>query len=200
VNHYHLAATSVHSSRSLPPPSPKVPSNKPGRREREPLGPRVRPPGPRRRVPGQGPVDARHDGVVGRANHRPGPLRHVPRRHGRRRGDQHDLRRAAARGVRWRGRRAGAAGRGDPRRVDNGYFRALVEHRGLLHSDQELFNSGSQDALVRRYAHDGAAFAADFAKAMVRMGNLVPAPGTPLEVRVNRPPTRLLRFSYSEAS
>ncbi|KAF8642550.1 hypothetical protein HU200_067228 [Digitaria exilis] len=66
---------------------------------------------------------------------------------------------------------------------DNGYFRALVERRGLLHSDQELFNGGSQDALVRRYASDGAAFASDFAKAMVRMGNLAPAPGTPLEIR-----------------
>ncbi|KAG2649746.1 hypothetical protein PVAP13_1NG130038 [Panicum virgatum] len=72
-----------------------------------------------------------------------------------------------------------------PDAFDNGYFRALVERRGLLHSNQELFSGGSQDALVRRYARDGAAFAADFAKAMVRMGNLAPAPGTPLEVRVN---------------
>ena len=70
-----------------------------------------------------------------------------------------------------------------PDAFDNGYFRALVERRGLLHSDQELFSGGSQDALVRRYARDGAAFAADFAKAMVRMANLAPAPGTPLEVR-----------------
>ncbi|CAO2037839.1 unnamed protein product [Urochloa humidicola] len=68
---------------------------------------------------------------------------------------------------------------------DNGYFRALVQRRGLLHSDQELYNGGSQDALVRKYASNGAAFASDFAKAMVRMGNLAPAPGTPLEVRVN---------------
>jgi len=72
-----------------------------------------------------------------------------------------------------------------PDAFDNGYFRALVERRGLLHSDQELFSGGSQDALVRRYARDGAAFAADFTRAMVRMGNLAPAPGTPLEVRVN---------------
>ncbi|KAF8670540.1 hypothetical protein HU200_050564 [Digitaria exilis] len=87
----------------------------------------------------------------------------------------------------------GACGGGDgavapldvatPDAFDNGYFRALMERRGLLHSDQELFNGGSQDALVRKYARDGAAFAGDFAKAMVRMGNLAPAPGTPLEVR-----------------
>ncbi|CAL4970366.1 unnamed protein product [Urochloa decumbens] len=68
---------------------------------------------------------------------------------------------------------------------DNGYFRALVQRPGLLHSDQELYNGGSQDALVRKYASNGAAFASDFARAMVRMGNLAPAPGTPLEVRVN---------------
>ncbi|CAN6231002.1 unnamed protein product [Urochloa humidicola] len=68
---------------------------------------------------------------------------------------------------------------------DNGYFRALVQRRGLLHSDQELYNGGSQDALVTKYASNGAAFASDFARAMVRMGNLAPAPGTPLEVRVN---------------
>jgi peroxidase len=72
-----------------------------------------------------------------------------------------------------------------PDAFDNGYFRALVERRGLLHSDQELFNGGSQDALVRKYARNGAAFFGDFAKAMVRMGNLAPAPGTPLEVRIN---------------
>ncbi|CAN6243704.1 unnamed protein product [Urochloa humidicola] len=74
---------------------------------------------------------------------------------------------------------------GTPDVFDNGYFRALVQRRGLLHSDQELYNGGSQDALVRKYASNGAAFASDFAKAMVKMGNLAPAPGTPLEVRVN---------------
>ncbi|TVU33216.1 hypothetical protein EJB05_25006, partial [Eragrostis curvula] len=72
-----------------------------------------------------------------------------------------------------------------PDAFDNGYFRALVQRRGLLHSDQELFNGGSQDALVRKYAANGAVFASDFAKAMVRMGNLAPAAGTQLEVRLN---------------
>ena len=42
------------------------------------------------------------------------------------------------------------------------------------------FNNGYfRFALGRRYGRDGAAFAADFAKAMVRMGNLAPAPGRP---------------------
>ncbi|EAY85142.1 hypothetical protein OsI_06497 [Oryza sativa Indica Group] len=74
---------------------------------------------------------------------------------------------------------------------DNGYFRELTKQRGLLHSDQELFAGGgggrssSQDALVRKYAGNGAEFARDFAKAMVKMGNLAPAAGTPVEVRLN---------------
>ncbi|KNA20535.1 hypothetical protein SOVF_051560, partial [Spinacia oleracea] len=32
-----------------------------------------------------------------------------------------------------------------PNRFDNAYFQNLVTNRGLLHSDQELFNGGSQD-------------------------------------------------------
>uniref|UniRef100_J3LB80 Plant heme peroxidase family profile domain-containing protein n=1 Tax=Oryza brachyantha TaxID=4533 RepID=J3LB80_ORYBR len=66
-----------------------------------------------------------------------------------------------------------------PDAFDNGYFRELTQQRGLLHSDQELFGGGksSQDALVRKYAGNAAEFARDFAKAMVKMGNLAPAAG-----------------------
>lgn len=55
---------------------------------------------------------------------------------------------------------------------DNAYYGNLLVRRGLLHSDQVLFNGGSQDALVRQYAANPALFAADFAKAMVKMGNI----------------------------
>uniref|UniRef100_A0ACD5YJ72 Uncharacterized protein n=1 Tax=Avena sativa TaxID=4498 RepID=A0ACD5YJ72_AVESA len=72
-----------------------------------------------------------------------------------------------------------------PDAFDNGYFRGLAQQRGLLHSDQELFNGGSQDALVRKYAGNGGMFASDFARAMVKMGSLEPAAGTPVEVRIN---------------
>ncbi|XP_040376483.1 peroxidase P7-like [Oryza brachyantha] len=74
-----------------------------------------------------------------------------------------------------------------PDAFDNGYFRELTQQRGLLHSDQELFGGGksSQDALVRKYAGNAAEFARDFAKAMVKMGNLAPAAGTAVEVRLN---------------
>jgi peroxidase len=68
---------------------------------------------------------------------------------------------------------------------DNGYFRGLAQQRGLLHSDQELFSGGSQDALVRKYGGNAGMFANDFARAMVKMGSLEPAAGTPVEVRIN---------------
>ncbi|KAF8746381.1 hypothetical protein HU200_013398 [Digitaria exilis] len=72
-----------------------------------------------------------------------------------------------------------------PDAFDNAYYRNLVAQRGLLHSDQELFNGGPVDALVRKYSGNAGMFATDFAKAMVRMGGLMPAAGTPTEVRLN---------------
>ncbi|CAO2205206.1 unnamed protein product [Urochloa humidicola] len=75
-----------------------------------------------------------------------------------------------------------------PDAFDNGYFRDLVDRRVLLRSDQVLYGgagngNGTTDALVRAYAANGTAFAADFAAAMVRMGNLVGTGGG--EVRLN---------------
>uniref|UniRef100_J3MEV2 Peroxidase n=1 Tax=Oryza brachyantha TaxID=4533 RepID=J3MEV2_ORYBR len=72
-----------------------------------------------------------------------------------------------------------------PDAFDNAYFKNLVAQRGLLHSDQELFNGGSQDALVKKYSGNDGMFAGDFAKAMVKMGGLMPAAGTPTEVRLD---------------
>lgn len=72
-----------------------------------------------------------------------------------------------------------------PTRFDNNYYRNLVARRGLLHSDQELFNGGSQDALVRTYSTNPASFTSDFAAAMVRMGNISPLTGSNGEIRRN---------------
>ncbi|KAJ8752102.1 hypothetical protein K2173_001777 [Erythroxylum novogranatense] len=72
-----------------------------------------------------------------------------------------------------------------PTRFDNSYYRNLVARRGLLHSDQELFNGGSQDALVRTYSGNSVTFNRDFAAAMVRMGNISPLTGTNGEIRRN---------------
>jgi peroxidase len=72
-----------------------------------------------------------------------------------------------------------------PDAFDNAYYRNLVQQRGLLHSDQELFNGGSQDSLVRTYSTNPAQFNADFITAMIKMGNNMPAAGTATEVRLN---------------
>lgn len=72
-----------------------------------------------------------------------------------------------------------------PTQFDNAYYQNLVAQRGLLHSDQELFNNGSQDALVRSYGQNNALFASDFAAAMIRMGNISPLTGTNGEIRRN---------------
>ncbi|RZS14854.1 hypothetical protein BHM03_00046600 [Ensete ventricosum] len=68
---------------------------------------------------------------------------------------------------------------------DNAYYRNLIAVRGLLHSDQELFNNGTQDALVQQYSTNAPAFAADFAAAMVKMGNISPLTGSSGEIRSN---------------
>ncbi|KAF7096700.1 hypothetical protein CFC21_098603 [Triticum aestivum] len=68
---------------------------------------------------------------------------------------------------------------------DNAYYQNLVGQRGLLHSDQELFNGGSQDALVQQYSSSPSQFSADFVTAMLKMGGLLPSSGTQTEVRLN---------------
>ncbi|OWM79992.1 hypothetical protein CDL15_Pgr006296 [Punica granatum] len=68
---------------------------------------------------------------------------------------------------------------------DNDYFKNLVSQKGLLHSDQQLFNNGSMDSQVNAYSLNSATFFADFAKAMVMMGNLSPLTGSSGEVRTN---------------
>ncbi|XP_042416737.1 peroxidase P7-like [Zingiber officinale] len=72
-----------------------------------------------------------------------------------------------------------------PTAFDNAYYQNLVAQKGLLHSDQELFNGVSQEALVRRYSTGAAAFNADFAGAMVKMGNISPLTGSNGEIRLN---------------
>lgn len=72
-----------------------------------------------------------------------------------------------------------------PTSFDNAYFTNLLTQRGLLHSDQELFNGGSTDAQVRTYSSNSATFRTDFANAMVKMGNLSPLTGSNGEIRNN---------------
>ena len=72
-----------------------------------------------------------------------------------------------------------------PNRFDNYYYKNLLFQRGLLHSDQVLFNNDTQDSLVRRYAWNRAAFFKDFSAAMTRMSNINTLTGSNGEVRRN---------------
>ncbi|GAY68122.1 hypothetical protein CUMW_261720, partial [Citrus unshiu] len=68
---------------------------------------------------------------------------------------------------------------------DNGYFRDLVNNKGVFHSEQQLFNGGSTDSQVTTYSTNIGTFYADFANAMVKMGNLSPLTGTDGQIRTN---------------
>lgn len=68
---------------------------------------------------------------------------------------------------------------------DNAYFKNLINKKGLLHSDQQLFSGGSTDSQVTTYSNNPATFYSDFASAMVKMGNLSPLTGKSGEIRTN---------------
>ncbi|KAK3218977.1 hypothetical protein Dsin_012947 [Dipteronia sinensis] len=68
---------------------------------------------------------------------------------------------------------------------DNAYFKNLVNNKGLLHSDQQLFSGGATDAQVTTYSNNFASFYMDFGNAMVKMGNLSPLTGTDGQIRTN---------------
>ncbi|KAJ1422908.1 Secretory peroxidase [Sesbania bispinosa] len=68
---------------------------------------------------------------------------------------------------------------------DNNYYKNLIIKRGLLHSDQQLFNGGSTDSLVRTYSQNSKAFDSDFVTAMIKMGNIKPLTGSKGEIRKN---------------
>ncbi|KAM7522001.1 hypothetical protein LguiA_011903 [Lonicera macranthoides] len=68
---------------------------------------------------------------------------------------------------------------------DNAYYKNLVNNKGLLHSDHQLFSGGSTDSQVTTYSNDPHAFYADFASAMVKMANLSPLTGTNGQIRTD---------------
>ncbi|XP_022729008.1 cationic peroxidase 1-like [Durio zibethinus] len=68
---------------------------------------------------------------------------------------------------------------------DNAYFKNLINKKGLLHSDQQLFNGGSMDSQVTTYSDNPITFSTDFADAMVKMGNLSPLTGNNGQIRTN---------------
>jgi peroxidase len=72
-----------------------------------------------------------------------------------------------------------------PTIFDSNYYSNLRCQKGLLHSDQQLFNGGSTDSQVTTYSTNQNTFFADFAAAMVNMGNISPLTGTSGQIRKN---------------
>lgn len=72
-----------------------------------------------------------------------------------------------------------------PTAFDKNYYSNLRIKKGLLHSDQELFNGGSTDSQVTTYASNQKTFFSDFAAAIVKMGNIKPLTGTSGQIRKN---------------
>uniref|UniRef100_A0A2N9HKA8 Peroxidase n=1 Tax=Fagus sylvatica TaxID=28930 RepID=A0A2N9HKA8_FAGSY len=68
---------------------------------------------------------------------------------------------------------------------DNAYFKNLLSKKGLMHSDQQLYDGGSTDSIVNAYSSNLESFLTDFANAMVKMGELSPLTGTSGQIRKN---------------
>ena len=72
-----------------------------------------------------------------------------------------------------------------PTVFENNYYKNLVSKKGLLHSDQELFNGGATDAQVQSYVSSQSTFFADFVTGMIKMGDITPLTGSNGEIRKN---------------
>ncbi|CAK8566412.1 unnamed protein product [Lathyrus sativus] len=73
-----------------------------------------------------------------------------------------------------------------PTHFDNLYYKHLLAKKGLVHSDQELFNGNpTTDKLVQKYANDNEEFFEAFAEGMVKMSNLNPLTGNKGQIRIN---------------
>jgi len=70
-----------------------------------------------------------------------------------------------------------------PNSFDNNYFKNLMQKKGLLQSDQELFSGGSTDSIVSEYSRNPAKFSSDFASAMIKMGDISPLTGSAGQIR-----------------
>ncbi|KAL6216897.1 hypothetical protein ACLB2K_010115 [Fragaria x ananassa] len=70
-----------------------------------------------------------------------------------------------------------------PNQLDNNYYKNLIQKKGLLASDQVLYSGGSTDSIVSEYSSKPAKFNADFATAMIKMGNINPLTGSNGQIR-----------------
>ncbi|KAI3761561.1 hypothetical protein L1987_51981 [Smallanthus sonchifolius] len=72
-----------------------------------------------------------------------------------------------------------------PYSFDVKYFTNLVSKKGLLRSDQALFNGGETDEHVSEYNGNQNEFFEDFAESMIKMGDIKPLTGNRGQIRNN---------------
>jgi peroxidase len=71
-------------------------------------------------------------------------------------------------------------------RFDNQYYRNILAMNGLLASDEILLTKGRETMeLVHRFAANQGLFFEQFAKSMIKMGNVTPLTGNAGEIRKN---------------
>ncbi|KAG2396286.1 Cationic peroxidase [Vigna angularis] len=66
---------------------------------------------------------------------------------------------------------------------DRSYFKNLKNGRGILESDQLLWTDASTKTFVEEYSDSALRFKSDFAKSMVKMGNIELKTGSDSEIR-----------------
>ncbi|CAI9780555.1 unnamed protein product [Fraxinus pennsylvanica] len=73
-----------------------------------------------------------------------------------------------------------------PTKFDNNYFKNLLSFKGLLDSDEVLVTKNQVSLeLVKKYAENNELFFDQFAKSMIKMGNISPLTGSRGEIRKN---------------
>ncbi|CAA2972930.1 peroxidase 72-like [Olea europaea subsp. europaea] len=73
-----------------------------------------------------------------------------------------------------------------PTKFDNNYFKNLLSFKGLLNSDEVLVTKNlASFELVKIYAENNDLFFEQFAKSMIKMGNISPLTGSRGEIRKN---------------
>ncbi|KAJ6767674.1 PEROXIDASE [Salix koriyanagi] len=70
-----------------------------------------------------------------------------------------------------------------PNSFDNNYFKNLMQNKGLLQSDQVLFNGGSTDSIVSEYSWNPAKFSSDFGSAMIKIRDIGLLTGSSGQIR-----------------
>ena len=72
---------------------------------------------------------------------------------------------------------------------DNHYFKNLINNRGVLLSDQDLYSSNTANSttktIVESYSNDQTLFFNDFINSMIKMGNINPLTGSSGQIRTN---------------